>query len=62
MTLIPLTDEQREIVQLARRFAAEEIAPHADKWDREASMDLGVAHKMGELGFLGMLIPEQYDG
>ena len=62
MTLIPLTDVQREIVQLARRFAAEEIAPHAEQWDREASMDLGVARRMGELGFLGMLIPEQYDG
>jgi alkylation response protein AidB-like acyl-CoA dehydrogenase len=62
MTLIPLTEEQREIVQLARRFAAEEIAPHAEQWDREASMDLGVARRMGELGFLGMLIPEQYDG
>jgi alkylation response protein AidB-like acyl-CoA dehydrogenase len=62
MTLIPLTSVQREIVQLARRFAAAEIAPHADKWDREASMDLGVARRMGELGFLGMLIPEQYDG
>jgi alkylation response protein AidB-like acyl-CoA dehydrogenase len=62
MTLIPLTEEQRGIVQLARGFAADEIAPHADRWDREASFDLGVARKMGELGFLGMLIPEQYDG
>jgi alkylation response protein AidB-like acyl-CoA dehydrogenase len=62
MTLIPLTDEQRAIVQLARRFAADEIAPHADQWDRDAAMDLGVTRRMGELGFLGMLIPEQYDG
>src|SRR5882757_6243682 len=62
MTLIPLTSVQREIVQLARRFAAEEIAPHAEQWDRDASMDLGVANKMAALGFLGMLIPEQYDG
>jgi alkylation response protein AidB-like acyl-CoA dehydrogenase len=62
MSLTPLTDVQREIVELARGFAADEIAPNAAKWDREACFDLGVARRMGELGFLGMLIPEEYDG
>jgi alkylation response protein AidB-like acyl-CoA dehydrogenase len=62
MSLTPLTDIQREIVELARGFAADEIAPNAEKWDREACFDLGVARRMGELGFLGMLIPETYDG
>jgi alkylation response protein AidB-like acyl-CoA dehydrogenase len=62
MSLTPLTDIQREIVELARGFAADEIAPNAEKWDREACFDLGVARRMGELGFLGMLIPEEYDG
>jgi alkylation response protein AidB-like acyl-CoA dehydrogenase len=62
MSLIPLTDVQREVVQLARGFAADAIAPNAGTWDREACFDLGVARKMGELGFLGMLIPEEYDG
>ncbi len=60
--LTPLTDEQREIVELARTFAREEIAPHAAAWDREARFDRSVAAKLGSLGFLGMLIPEQYDG
>ena len=62
MSLTPLTETQREIHQLARSFAADEIAPHADKWDRDACFPVAVAHRMGELGFLGMLIPEQYDG
>jgi alkylation response protein AidB-like acyl-CoA dehydrogenase len=62
MSLLPLTEEQREIRQLARTFAAEEIAPHSAKWDREACFPISVARKMGELGFLGMLIPEQYEG
>lgn len=62
MSLTPLTETQREIQQLARSFAADEIAPHADKWDRDACFPVAVAHRMGELGFLGMLIPEQYDG
>jgi alkylation response protein AidB-like acyl-CoA dehydrogenase len=62
MSLTPLTDVQREIVQLARGFAADEIAPHAARWDREACFPVAVARRMGELGFLGMLIPERYDG
>ena len=62
MTLTSLTEEQSEIQQLAREFASAEIAPHAARWDREASFPVDVAHRMGELGFLGMLIPEQYDG
>jgi alkylation response protein AidB-like acyl-CoA dehydrogenase len=57
-----LTETQAEIKELARSFAAAEIAPHAAKWDREACFPLEVAHRMGELGFLGMLIPEEYDG
>ncbi|MEO6528752.1 MAG: acyl-CoA dehydrogenase family protein [Gemmatimonadaceae bacterium] len=60
--LTPLSPEQREIMHLARRFAAEEIAPHAARWDREAYFDRGIAEKLGALGFLGMLIPEEYDG
>src|SRR3981081_1687594 len=62
MSLIPLTDIQREIVQLARNFAADEIAPNAGRWDREACFPREVASRLGELGFLGMLIPEEYDG
>jgi len=57
-----LTETQSEIQQLARTFAAAEIAPHAAQWDRDACFPLEIAHRMGELGFLGMLLPEEYDG
>jgi hypothetical protein len=57
-----LTEVQQEIQTLARQFAAGEISPHAARWDREACFPVAVARRMGELGFLGMLIPEQYDG
>ena len=60
--LIPLTEQQRSIRDLARQFGAEEIAPHAARWDREAHFDRSVVAKLGSLGFLGMLIPEEYDG
>ncbi len=62
MSLTPLTETQASIQQLARGFAADEIAPHAGRWDRESCFPVSVAHRMGALGFLGMLIPEQYDG
>jgi alkylation response protein AidB-like acyl-CoA dehydrogenase len=62
MSLTPLTEEQRAVQALAREFAAGEIAPHAARWDREACFPVAVARRMGELGFLGMLIPDALDG
>jgi alkylation response protein AidB-like acyl-CoA dehydrogenase len=60
--LIPLTEEQRGIQQLARDFAREELAPHTDAWDRDAFFDRGAIARLGELGFLGMLIPDELGG
>jgi alkylation response protein AidB-like acyl-CoA dehydrogenase len=60
--LIPLSEEQREIQRVAREFARAEIAPHAARRDRDAEFDPSLAGKLGELGFLGMLLPEEYDG
>ena len=62
MSLTPLTETQQEIQALARDFARAEIAPHAAAWDRDASFPVAVAHRMGELGFLRMLLPEIHDG
>jgi alkylation response protein AidB-like acyl-CoA dehydrogenase len=60
--LTPLTEEQREIQRLAREFAESEIAPFTDQWDREQHFEPSLVTKLGELGFLGMLLPEKYDG
>lgn len=60
--LLHLTEEQREIQGLARDFARQEIAPYIAEWDEKAFFDPSLVKKMGELGFLGMLIPEEYDG
>ena len=62
MSLTHLTETQREIQTLARDFSRTEIVPHAVKWDRDACFPIAVARRMGELGFLGMLLPEAYDG
>src|SRR5687767_8146842 len=60
--LTPLTEEQRAVQSTAREFAARELAPHVDAWDRDAHFEPSLIAKLGESGFLGMLIPEQYDG
>ena len=60
--LTPLTEDQRSIQSVAREFAAAEIAPHSVQWDRDAHFEPTLVKKLGDLGFLGMLIPEEYDG
>jgi alkylation response protein AidB-like acyl-CoA dehydrogenase len=62
MSLTPLTETQQAIRQTARDFAAAEIAPHAAQWDRDAYFEPSLTAKLGDLGFLGMLLPEAYDG
>lgn len=58
-----LTDEQRQICELARDFAREELRPHAERRDaNEGTFDRGPIDQLGALGFLGMLIPEEWDG
>jgi alkylation response protein AidB-like acyl-CoA dehydrogenase len=58
----PLSEEQRLIQQTAREFADREIAPVADQHNREGKFPAALVKRMGELGFLGMLVPETYGG
>ncbi|WP_027006480.1 acyl-CoA dehydrogenase family protein [Conexibacter woesei] len=62
MSYYELYDEQREIWQLARRFADEEIAPHAAGWDRAHEFPKDVFAALGELGLMGTCVPEQFGG
>ena len=57
-----LPEELAEVQKLARDFSAKEIAPTAAKDDREHVFRKDLLSKMGELGFYGCLIPEQYGG
>jgi alkylation response protein AidB-like acyl-CoA dehydrogenase len=57
-----MTDDQNQIRDLAREFAERELRPHAETWDREAAFPRAVIEQLGELGFMGMLIPEEHDG
>lgn len=57
-----LTTEQREIQMLARDFAEREIAPHAAAWDRDHAFPQAVFSKLGELGLMGVCVPEELGG
>ena len=57
-----LPEQLAEVQKLARDFAEKEIAPAAAKDDREHIFRKDLVVKMGELGFYGCLIPEQYGG
>ena len=60
--LLCLSETQREIQRLARDFAREHVAPFAAQWDRDQHFQPALVPRMGELGFLGMLLPEEHDG
>ncbi|MDX6643450.1 MAG: hypothetical protein QOD76_1412 [Solirubrobacteraceae bacterium] len=57
-----LTDEQRDIREMARRFAEEVIAPQAAAWDREHRFPSEVFARLGELGLMGVCVPEEHGG
>jgi alkylation response protein AidB-like acyl-CoA dehydrogenase len=59
---LSLTPEQRAIQALARDLADEEIAPHAADWDREHRFPAEIVQRLGELGLMGVCVPEEYDG
>jgi alkylation response protein AidB-like acyl-CoA dehydrogenase len=60
--LTPLTEEQRAIQATAREFALRELAPHVDRWDTESHFEPSIIQKLASLGFLGMMVPEEFDG
>ena len=57
-----LTDEQRMVRDMARDFSRAELAPHAGQWEEEGWIPDAVVAKLGELGLLGMLVPEEWGG
>ena len=59
--MIP-TEEQQLIRDTARAFAQEKLAPNAAAWDREHRFPKDALAEMGQLGFLGMVVPPEWDG
>ncbi|RDD62462.1 acyl-CoA dehydrogenase family protein [Ferruginivarius sediminum] len=57
-----LSEDQRLIRDTAAQFARERLWPNAAEWDRDARFPAEAVREMGELGFMGMLVPPEWDG
>ena len=57
-----LTAEQEAVRAMVRDFARTEIGPRVMEWDEAQTFPRDVMAKLGELGMLGVLVPEEYGG
>src|SRR5438045_3274288 len=57
-----LSEEQQLIRDTMASFAREQLAPHAAQWDREHTFPRDALHALGELGAMGIVVPERYRG
>jgi len=57
-----LTEEQTQMKMSVREFAEAEISPHVMEWDESQHFPVELMPKLGELGLLGILFPEEYGG
>ncbi|HXM98751.1 MAG TPA: acyl-CoA dehydrogenase [Candidatus Dormibacteraeota bacterium] len=56
------TEEQQHLRKSVREFAEGEIAPHVMEWDEQSVFPAEILPKLGEMGLLGVIFPEQYGG
>ena len=59
---IQLNDEQLMIQTMVREFSREVIAPSAIERDKKKEFPLEILKQLGELGFMGMMVPPEYNG
>ena len=57
-----LNEQQRLVRDSARKFARERLKPLSPQWDRDTTFPREALREMGELGFMGMTVPEEWDG
>lgn len=55
-------ENQKMIAQMVRDFGAREIKPRMMEWDESQEFPIELFHKMGKLGLMGVLVPEEYGG
>jgi alkylation response protein AidB-like acyl-CoA dehydrogenase len=56
------TENQKMIAQMIRDFGAKEMKPFVMQWDETQEFPVSLFHKMGNLGLMGILVPEKYNG
>ncbi|WP_020399144.1 acyl-CoA dehydrogenase family protein [Kordiimonas gwangyangensis] len=57
-----LTEEQRMVRDMARSFAQDRIVPNAADWEKAGEIPADFLREMGQLGLMGMTVPEEWDG
>src|SRR5689334_20415067 len=56
------TELTEQVAQTARDFAVQHIRPHVMEWDETQHFPVHIFKKLGELGLMGVLVPEKYGG
>jgi len=59
---LQFNENQKMIADMVRDFGAREIVPHMREWDEQQVFPKDLFHKMGELGLMGVLVPQEYGG
>ena len=59
---IELTEEQRQVRDMCRDFAAKELAPNARRWDEHHEFPAAAVKQLGELGLMGIAVPAEWGG
>ena len=62
MLLTQLSPEHEVFRESLRLFIQKEIVPHVDLWEKKGEIDKSIWKKMGDMGYLGLIFPEQYGG
>ncbi len=57
-----LTEEHLIFRDSLRSFIQKEILPHITKWEKEGAIDKSIWKKLGDMGYMGLIYPEQYGG
>lgn len=60
--IFSLNENQEMIAQMVRDFGKKEITPYRNKWDDEQAFPVEVFKKLGELGLMGVLVPQEFGG
>ncbi|PZU05072.1 MAG: acyl-CoA dehydrogenase, partial [Chryseobacterium sp.] len=55
-------DNIKMIAETAREFAEKNIRPNIMEWDESQTFPKDLFHQLGEMGFMGIVVPEQYGG
>lgn len=56
------TPEQEALREMVRAFVQKEVRPHAARWDETGEFPADTVRRLGELGLMGVMVPEEYGG